>query len=45
MNDPMCGLTAGGGGCELDCDMNEFVLSVTETELRGDREIPGSGEP
>ena len=22
MNDPMCGLTAGGGGCELDCDGN-----------------------
>ena len=22
MNDPMCGLTAGGGGCELDCDLH-----------------------
>ena len=20
-NDPQCGLTAGGGGCELDCDV------------------------
>ena len=22
MNDPMCGLPAGGGGCELDCDIH-----------------------
>ena len=22
MNDPMCGLTAGGMACELDCDIH-----------------------
>ena len=22
MNDPMCGLPAGGEGCELDCDIH-----------------------
>ena len=25
MNDPMCGLPAGGGGCELDCDVHPYM--------------------
>ena len=27
-NDPMCGLTAGGGGCELDCDIDPDAYAI-----------------